>query len=116
MKAVYIEQAGGPEMLQFGDRPAPEPKKDEVLVKVTVSGVNFTDLNQRSGINKIPVPAVLGSEGAGTVERSESSSFKPGDRVAWCMVRGSYAEYAWVPARMLVRIPEDVNFQSAAAA
>jgi NADPH2:quinone reductase len=78
--------------------------------------VNFTDLNQRSGINKIPVPAVLGSEGAGTVERSESASFKPGDRVAWCMVRGSYAEYAAVPARMLVRIPDGVDFESAAAA
>jgi len=116
MKAVYIERTGGPEVLQFGDCPAPELQKDEVLVKVAFSGVNFTDLNQRSGINKIPVPAVLGSEGAGTVQRSESSSFKPGERVAWCMVRGSYAEYAAVPARMLVRIPDGVDFQSAAAA
>jgi NADPH2:quinone reductase len=116
MKAVYIEQTGGPEVLQFGERTMPEPQKDEVLVKVAVSGVNFTDLNQRSGINKIPVPAVLGSEGAGTVERSESSSYKPNDRVAWCMVRGSYAEYAAVPARMLVRIPDGVDFDSAAAA
>ena len=116
MKSVYIEKTGGAEVLQFGERPILEPQKDEVLVKVAVSGVNFTDLNQRSGINKIPVPAVLGSEGAGTVERSESSSFKSGDRVAWCMVRGSYAEYAAVPARMLVRIPDGVDFQSAAAA
>jgi len=116
MKSVYIEKTGGAEVLQFGERPILEPQKDEVLVKVAVSGVNFTDLNQRSGINKIPVPAVLGSEGAGTVERSESASFKPGDRVAWCMVRGSYAEYAAVPARMLVRIPDGVDFESAAAA
>jgi NADPH2:quinone reductase len=116
MKAIYIEKTGGPEALQLGDRPVPEPQKDEVLVRVAASGVNFTDLNQRSGINKIPVPAVLGSEGAGTVERSESSSFKPGDRVAWCMVRGSYAEYAAVPARMLVRIPDGLDFHSAAAA
>jgi NADPH2:quinone reductase len=116
MKAIYIEKTGGPEALQLGDRPVPEPQKDEVLVRVAASGVNFTDLNQRSGINKIPVPAVLGSEGAGTVERSESSSFKPGDRVAWCMVRGSYAEYAAVPARMLVPIPDGLDFHSAAAA
>ena len=116
MKAIYIEQTGGPEVMQFGDRPVPEPQKDEVLVKVAVSGVNFTDLNQRSGINKIPVPAVLGSEGAGTVERSNSPSFAPGDRVAWCMVRGSYAEYAAVPARMLVRIPDGIDFRTAAAA
>ena len=72
MKAVYIEQTGGPEVMRLGERPVPELQKDEVLVKVAVSGVNFTDLNQRSGINKIPVPAVLGSEGAGTVERSNS--------------------------------------------
>jgi NADPH2:quinone reductase len=116
MKAIYIEQTGGPEVLLLGDRPVPEPQKDEVLVKVAVSGVNFTDLNQRSGINKIPVPAVLGSEGAGTVEQSNSESFKPGYRVAWCMVRGSYAEYASVPARMLVRIPEGIDFRTAAAA
>jgi NADPH2:quinone reductase len=116
MKAVYIEQPGGPDVLRLGDRPVPEPQADEVLVKVAASGVNFTDLNQRSGINKIPVPAILGSEGAGTVERSNSSSFAPGDRVAWCMVRGSYAEYAAVPARMLVRIPDGVDFRTAAAA
>jgi NADPH:quinone reductase len=116
MKAVYIDQTGGPEVLQIGDRPVPELQKDEVLVKVAVSGVNFTDLNQRSGINKIPLPAVLGSEGAGTVERSNAPSFKPGERVAWCMVRGSYAEYAAVPARMLVRIPDGIDFRTAAAA
>jgi NADPH2:quinone reductase len=115
MKSVYIEQTGGPEVMRFGGRPVPELQKDEVLVKVAMSGVNFTDLNQRSGINKIPVPAVLGSEGAGAVERSESSSFKPGDRVAWCMVRGSYAEYAAVPAKMLVRIPDGIDFRTAAA-
>jgi NADPH:quinone reductase len=116
MKAIYIEQTGGPEVVQFGDRPVPDPQKDEVLVKVAASGVNFTDLNQRTGINKIPVPAVLGSEGAGTVERSNSPSFAAGDRVAWCMVRGSYAEYAVVPARILVRIPENIDFRTAAAA
>jgi NADPH:quinone reductase len=116
MKAIYIEQTGGPEVMQFGDRPIPEPQKDEVLVKVAAAGVNFTDLNQRSGINKIPLPAVLGAEGAGTVERSNSPSFAAGDRVAWCMVRGSYAEYAVVPARILVRIPENIDFRTAAAA
>jgi NADPH:quinone reductase len=116
MKAVYIEQTGGPDVLRLGERPVPEMQKDEVLVKVAVSGVNFTDLNQRSGVNKIPVPAVLGSEGAGTVERSDSSAFQTGDRVAWCMVRGSYAEFASVPERMLVRIPDGIDFRTAAAA
>ena len=118
MKAVYIEQTGGPEVLQFGERPVPAPASGEVLVKLVVSGVNFTDINQRSGINKIPVPAVLGSEGAGMVERAGEGvlNFKPGDRVAWAMVRGSYAEYAAVPAKMLVRIPDALGFRDAAAA
>src|SRR5579872_4894044 len=117
MKAVYIEQTGGPEVMRFGDRPAPEPAKGEVLVRLAYSGVNFTDLNARSGINKVPVPAVLGSEGAGTVERVGEgvTEFKPGDRVAYCMVRGSYAEQAAVPAKMLVPIPAGVEFATAAA-
>ena len=117
MKAVYIEQTGGPEVLRCGDRPVPEPGAGEALVKLACSGVNFTDLNQRSGVNKIPLPAVLGAEGAGIVERVESgSTFRPGERVAWVMVRGSYAEYAAVPARMLVRLPEGIAFRTAAAA
>jgi NADPH2:quinone reductase len=117
MKAIYIEQTGAPEVLRFGDRPTPEPGKGEVLVKLAYSGVNFTDLNARSGINKIPLPAVLGSEGAGTVERVGEgvTDFKPGDRVAYCMVRGSYAEQAVVPARMLLPIPAGVEFATAAA-
>jgi NADPH2:quinone reductase len=118
MKAVYIERTGGPEVLTFGERPAPEPGMGEVLVKVVASGVNFTDLNLRSGINKGPLPAVIGAEGAGTVERmgSGAAGFQTGDPVAWCMVRGSYAEFAVVPARMVVRIPEGLGFVQAAAA
>jgi NADPH2:quinone reductase len=118
VKAVWIEQAGGPEVLQFGDRPVPEPGAGEVLVKLTAAGVNYTDISQRSGSNKIPLPAVLGSEGAGTVERLGlgAGNFKPGDRVAYAMVRGSYAEHAAVPAKMLVKIPDAIDFRTAAAA
>jgi len=118
MKAAYIERTGGPEVLTFGERPTPESGAGEVLVKVVVSGVNFTDLNLRSGINKTPLPAVIGSEGAGTVESiaGDVTGLRVGDRVAWCMVRGSYAEFAAVPARMLVRIPEGIGFEHAAAA
>jgi len=117
MRAVFIEQTGGPEALRFGDRPTPEPAKGEVLVKLAYSGVNFTDLNARSGINKLPLPAVLGSEGAGTVERLGEgvTDVQPGDRVAYCMVRGSYAEQAAVPAKMLAPIPPGVEFSMAAA-
>lgn len=118
MRAVYIEQTGGPEVLRCGDQPVPEPAPGQVLVRLAWSGVNFTDLNQRSGVNKIPLPAVLGSEGAGTVEAVGSgvTRFGAGDRVAYCMVRGSYAEFAAVPANMLVRIPDGIDFRQAAAA
>jgi NADPH2:quinone reductase len=118
MRAIYIERTGGPEVLSFGERPEPPLALGDVLVKVATAGVNFTDINQRSGVNKIPLPAVLGSEGAGTVEEAGEgvTNFKVGDRVAWCMVRGSYAEYAAVAARMLVRIPEGIGFSQAAAA
>jgi NADPH2:quinone reductase len=118
MKAVWIEQTGGPDVLQFGDRPIPTPGAGEVLVKLAAAGVNYTDISQRSGSNKIPLPAILGSEGAGIVERLGEgiSDFKQGDRVAYAMVRGSYAEYAAVPAKMLVKIPEGIDFRTAAAA
>jgi len=118
VKAVWIEQTGGTEVLQFGDRPIPEPGAGEVLVKLAVAGVNYTDISQRGGSNKIPLPAVLGSEGAGIVERLGTGvvNFKPGDRVAYAMVRGSYAEYAAVPAKMLVKISEGIDFRTAAAA
>ncbi len=118
MKCIYIEQTGGSEVLRYGDRPVPDPAKGEVLVKLAVSGVNFTDINQRSGVNKVPLPAVLGSEGAGTVERVGEgvTEFQAGNRVAYAIIRGSYAEYASVPAKMLVRIPDGVDFRSAAAA
>src|SRR6266566_2686973 len=118
MQAVYIEQTGGPEVLRFGEHPRPEPGAGEILIKLVASGVNFTDISQRSGSNKIPLPAVLGSEGAGTVERIGDGvrAFMPGDRVVYAMVRGSYAEYAAVPARMLVKIPDGVDFRDAAAA
>jgi NADPH2:quinone reductase len=96
----------------------PELVAGEVLVKLAAAGVNYTDISQRSGSNKIPLPAILGSEGAGVVERVGDGvgGFKPGDRVAYAMVRGSYAEYAAVPAKMLVKIPEGIDFRTAAAA
>jgi NADPH:quinone reductase len=108
VKAIYFEETGGPEVLRYGDRPMPEPGAGEVLVKLAYAGVNFTDISQRKGSVKIPLPAVPGSEGAGTLEN--------GNRVAYAMVRGSYAEYAAVPSKMLVKIPDGIDFKTAAAA
>jgi NADPH:quinone reductase len=117
MKAIYIEQPGGLEALKYGDQPTPEPKAGEVLVKLAASGVNFIDTYHRSGLYKLPLPAVLGSEGAGTVERVGEgvTGFKAGDRVAYAMARGSYAQYAVVPASLLVHVPAHVELRQAAA-
>jgi NADPH2:quinone reductase len=114
MKAVYIEQPGSPDVLKYGDMPKPELAPGHALVKVEASGVNFIDTYHRSGLYKLPLPAILGSEGAGTVEAG--TLFKKGDRVAWAMARGSYAEYALVPESYLVALPDSVSFQDGAAA
>ncbi len=118
MKAVYIEHTGGPEALQFGDQPKPEPAEGQALVKIAASGVNFIDTYHRTGLYKLPMPAILGSEGAGTVEAVGEgvTTVKAGDRVAWAMTRGSYAEYAAVPEAQLIKIPDSVSFHDAAAA
>jgi NADPH2:quinone reductase len=118
MKAVYIEQTGGAEALQFGDQPKPEAGEGQALVKISASGVNFIDTYHRTGLYKLPMPAILGSEGAGIVEAVGDGvkTVKPGDRVAWAMTRGSYAEYAAVPEAQLIKLPESVSLEDAAAA
>ena len=117
MKAVYIEQPGGIEAMHYGDFPTPQPGPSEVLVKIAYSGVNFIDTYHRSGLYKLPLPAVIGSEASGTVEKLGEgvTGFKPGDRVAYTLARGSYAEYHAVPASNLVKIPDSVDDATAAA-
>ncbi len=117
MKAVYIEKHGGAEVLIFGERPKPKPGPGEALVQVSASGVNFIDTYHRGGLYKVALPFTLGVEGAGTVEDIGEGvkHFKPGDRVAWAMEPGSYAEYAKVPAWRLVKIPAGESFETAAA-
>jgi NADPH2:quinone reductase len=117
MKAVFVEQTGGPENLKYADIPKPSPAAGQALVKIAASGVNFIDTYFRTGLYPAPPPIVLGSEGAGTVESvgPDVTSLRPGDRVVYAMARGSYAEYAVVPAAQLVKIPDSVDFQTAAA-
>jgi len=117
MKAIQVKQTGGPEVLQLADLPIPQPKLNEAVVKIAASGVNFIDVYQREGRYNVPLPFVLGQEGAGTVTAvgSEVKSVKPGDRVAWSSILGSYAEYAAVPGERLVQVPQGVSDQQAAA-
>ncbi len=118
MKAIQVKQTGGPEVLQLVDLPVPQPKPNEAVVKIAASGVNFIDVYQREGRYKQPLPFVLGQEGAGAVTSigPDVKSVKPGDRVAWTGILGSYAEYAAVPAERLVKVPSGVSDQQAAAA
>lgn len=118
MKAIHVKEPGGPETMRVVDLPAPAPGPDQALVRIAASGVNFIDVYFRTGLYKADLPITLGSEAAGTVEAvgREVTLVAPGDRVAYAMVRGSYAEYAVVPAAKLVKIPAAVDFQSAAAA
>jgi NADPH2:quinone reductase len=117
MKAIQVKQPGGPEVLEWVDVPVPEARTNEAVVKLAASGVNFIDVYQREGRYKVPLPFVLGQEGAGVVTTVGSSvkSVKVGDRVAWTGLLGAYAEFAAVPADRLVGTPEGVTDQQAAA-
>ena len=118
MKAVFVEKVGGPENLKYADIPKPSPAAGQALVKIAAAGVNYIDTYFRTGLYPSPLPIMLGNEGAGTVEAvgPDVSSVRPGDRVAYGMWRGSYAEYAVVPVSQLVKIPDSLDFQTAAAA
>jgi NADPH:quinone reductase len=118
MKAIQIKQTGGPEVMELVDLPVPQPKANEVLVKIAATGVNFIDVYNREGRYKAALPLVLGQEAAGEVSAigSDVHSVAVGDRVAYTMSLGSYAEYAAVPAERLVKIPAGVSERDAAAA
>ena len=118
MRAAIIHEVGGPEKIQFDDLPVPVPGPGQALVKVRAAGVNFIDTYHRSGLYKVDLPAQLGMEGAGVVESvgPGTTGVAPGDRVAWVMARGAYADYAVVPAPQLVPLPDQLDFRLAAAA
>jgi NADPH:quinone reductase len=118
MKAIQVQKTGGPEVLTLVDLSIPKPKANEALVKIAASGINFIDVYFREGRYPATLPFVDGQEAAGTVTEvgSEVKSVKPGDRVAYSNVIGSYAEYAAVPAERLVQVPDKISDQQAAAA
>lgn len=118
MKAVVADPAGGPENLKYLDLPVPEPGAGEVLIKIEAIGVNYIDTYFRSGFYKAPEsPIKLGNEASGTVAKVGEgvTNWQPGQRVAYAMARGSYAEYALVPQQFLVDLPTAVSFENGAA-
>jgi NADPH:quinone reductase len=118
MKTIHVKEPGGPEKMELVDVAKPQAGPGQALVRLGAIGVNFIDVYFRMGRYKADLPMVLGNEGAGTVESTGSgvTEVAAGDRVAWSMQRGSYAEYAVVPSTMLVKIPAHVSFETAAAA
>jgi len=116
MRAVAVEAFGGSDALRILDLAVPEPGPGEVRVRLERAGVNYIDVYMRSGVYKksdtykTVLPLQLGMEGGGTVDALGEgvTGLKPGQRVAYCLSRGSYAEYAVVPAWRLVALPDDV--------
>lgn len=104
--------------MALAEVPLPEPGHGEARVRITASGVNYIDVYFRSGLYKADLPVTPGSEAAGTVDAvgPDVSEVAVGDRVAYAMVRGSYAEHAIVPASQLVGLPDGIGFHAAAAA
>ena len=125
MRAITIESYGGPEVVQLrNDAPVPSPGRGEVLVQVVCAGINFMDIHTRQGkyahSRTYPprVPCTLGMEGAGVVVAMGEGveHLKPGQRVAWCIAWGSFADYACIPARLAAVIPDAIGFDVAASA
>ncbi|HYM17583.1 MAG TPA: quinone oxidoreductase [Micropepsaceae bacterium] len=117
MKAIRIHRTGGPEVLQLDDIELPPPAADQVCVRHTVIGVNFIDTYHRSGLYPLPMPAIIGSEGAGKIAAVGANvrTLKVGDRVAYCMARGAYAEAQNIPAWQAVKLPDSISDELAAA-
>jgi NADPH2:quinone reductase len=119
MKAVQINEFGGPEVMKYQDVPDPAPGDGEAVVDIQAAGVNFTDVYSRAGINPgPPLPRIIGVEGAGVVRAIGPgvTDIGPGDLVVYCSISGSYAEQAVVPASRLIKIPEGLDAQAGAAA
>ena len=117
-EAIRIHQTGGVDTLRYETVSLPMPAKDEVLIKTQAIGVNFIDVYHRIGFYPVPLPAILGMEGAGVIESvgDDVVDFKGGDRVGYCVGGlGAYATYRVIKADALIALPDDLSFEQAAA-
>jgi NADPH2:quinone reductase len=117
MQVVRIQQQGGPEVMRVEEVPTPEPGAGQVRVRVAAAGVNFIDIYHRSGQYKVPLPFVVGVEGAGVVDAAGAgvTELKVGDSVAWAGLPGSYATHVLAPVDRLVPVPQGLDLHKAAA-
>ena len=117
MHAIRVSRTGDPSVLEYVSVEKPVPGKGEALVRIEAAGVNYIDVYHRTGLYKLPLPLTPGSEGAGVVEAvgPDVEGLKGGDRVAYAMQIGAYAEHAVVPAWKLVPVPRAIESRTAAA-
>jgi len=117
MWAIQIDEAGGPEVMQWRELPDPEPGAGQIVVDLAAAGLNYIDTYQRSGLYQVPTPYVLGLEGAGVVSAVGDGvdRWSVGDRVAWPGSPGSYATKVALPADRVVEVPAPVDMETAAA-
>jgi NADPH2:quinone reductase len=116
-KAIVIHKAGGPEVMSYEDVDVPAPGPGQVRIKQHAIGVNYIDIYIRSGMYPNQTPFTLGNEGAGEVVAVGDgvTGFKPGDRVAYAGGLGGYAEERNVAAAVLVKLPDSISYETAAA-
>jgi NADPH2:quinone reductase len=117
MRAIRIHEYGGPDVLRYEETALPEPGAGEARVKIDAVGINYIDIYQRKGQYPDPLPVIPGREAAGVVDAVGAgvSDLTPGTRVVYAMHVGAYAEYAVIPARRLVPIPDAIDVRQAAA-
>jgi len=117
MRAIRVHEFGGIEVLKVDELPLPEPAAGEARIKLEAVGVNFIDIYHRSGAYKGNLPLTLGQEAAGIVDAlgADTRGVKPGDRVVYASVQGSYADFAIVPVERLVSIPSGLDTKLACA-
>ncbi len=117
MKAIRVHATGGPEKLVYEEIPVPEPGPGQARVRIQAIGLNFIDVYFRTGLYKAALPFTPGMEAAGVVDAigADVPSVTPGDRVAYAMNIGAYADYALVNAWQLAKLPEQIDFQTGAA-
>ena len=123
MRAIQITHTGGAEVLQLRELPTPTPGPGEALIQIEACGVNFIDIYLREGRYASPLPFIPGQEAAGVVlalgpdtASVDAAPVKVGDRVAWCGVPGTYAQFAVAPVARLIAVPDGVTTRQAAAA
>jgi NADPH2:quinone reductase len=114
---IRIQQYGGPEVMHWETADLGAPGAGQVSIAHRAVGVNYIDVYQRSGLYKLPLPLVPGSEGAGEVVAVGSgvTDFKAGDRVAYAGALGGYSEARLMPADRLVKLPEAIDYNTGAA-